>query len=393
MIANVPILGVVIGSTLIDAVVASLFLFVVARSRDKTDRPVIDLKRFACASLATLLALIAKGTLLAMVGLHEFGWIHLAYVDLVVLLPAIGASVLMASRVRIGNQPWRHVTRGALLAASATLVMVPIGIDATWIEPFRLRLETTEVRVPAPRAGKGVVRIAVLTDLQTQRVTDYERSAIDLLMAQKPDVILLPGDVFQGTKHDFDATAADLRDLLRRLSAPGGVYLVLGDTDRTGSHLISDVLPYTDVRLLKNEVVHLNFGDRRLTIGGVELQFSSPRAQEVVRELATAEGDDDIRILLAHRPDVALDLPTKSRIDLVVAGHTHGGQIVIPGFGPPMILSQVPRPVGAGGLHTIDGNSIYVSRGVGCEHGQAPRIRFFCPPELSLLEVGRSSAD
>jgi hypothetical protein len=91
------------------------------------------------------------------------------------------------------------------------------------------------------------------------------------------------------------------------------------------------------------------------------------------------------------RPDVALGLRPGSRIDLVVAGHTHGGQVVLPGFGPPMTLSHVPRAVAAGGLHDLGGNAIYVSRGVGCERGQAPRIRFLCPPEVSLLEVGASA--
>ena len=82
-----------------------------------------------------------------------------------------------------------------------------------------------------------------------------------------------------------------------------------------------------------------------------------------------------------------MELLPQSRIDLVVSGHTHGGQIVVPFFGPIMTLSHVPRSVAAGGLHQIDGNYIYVSRGVGCERMQAPRIRFLCPPEISLLTL------
>ena len=81
------------------------------------------------------------------------------------------------------------------------------------------------------------------------------------------------------------------------------------------------------------------------------------------------------------------DVPPSSRIDLVVAGHTHGGQVVVPGFGPIITLSGVPRAVAAGGLHEMNGNRIYVSRGAGSEQGQAPRIRLFCPPEVSILEL------
>ena len=83
-----------------------------------------------------------------------------------------------------------------------------------------------------------------------------------------------------------------------------------------------------------------------------------------------------------------LQLPADSGIDLVVAGHTHGGQVALPMFGPPLTLSAVPRQVGAGGLHEVRGNPIYVSTGVGMERGQAPQLRFGVRPSVAVLEVG-----
>jgi predicted MPP superfamily phosphohydrolase len=210
-------------------------------------------------------------------------------------------------------------------------------------------------------------------------------------MALRPDLILLPGDLFQGEDEEFAANREALRDLLGRLSAPGGVYLVRGDVDGSPRRL-EEAVRSTPVRLLFDEVVQVAVGDRRVTIGGVGLHVSAAGARETVRRLETATGDDDVRILVAHRPDVALGLRPGSRIDLVVSGHTHGGQVVVPGFGPPLTLSRVPRAVAAGGLHAIAGNPIYVSRGVGCERDQAPRIRFLCPPEISLIEVGAGPA-
>jgi predicted MPP superfamily phosphohydrolase len=84
---------------------------------------------------------------------------------------------------------------------------------------------------------------------------------------------------------------------------------------------------------------------------------------------------------------VVLDLEHDSGFDLVVAGHTHGGQVQLPLFGPAITLTGVPRHVAAGGQHEINGNLIYVSRGVGIERGQAPRLRFMCPPEIAILEL------
>ncbi len=276
-------------------------------------------------------------------------------------------------------------------ASWASLGLIAVGIDATFIEPFRLRVETARVAVSPQRAGAEPIRIGVLTDLQTNGVTAYERSAVALLMAQHPDIVLLPGDVFQGSAAQFDATRDALRDLFARLAeAPGGVFLVLGDTDGDGQHLW-EMLRSTPVRFLVNETTRINVRGRRITIGGTELRYNTSAARGIVEGLEHAAEDDDIRILLAHRPDVVLGLQPQSRIDLVVAGHTHGGQIVVPGFGPLMTLSSVPRAVAAGGFHQLEGNRIYVSRGVGCERNQAPRIRLFCPPEVSLLTVGVKS--
>jgi uncharacterized protein len=74
-------------------------------------------------------------------------------------------------------------------------------------------------------------------------------------------------------------------------------------------------------------------------------------------------------------------------VDLVVAGHTHGGQLQLPLVGPPMIASRVPRDVGAGGLHVLDGRRIYVSRGVGVERGQSPNLRLGAPPEVAVVTL------
>ena len=75
-----------------------------------------------------------------------------------------------------------------------------------------------------------------------------------------------------------------------------------------------------------------------------------------------------------------------ARAHLALAGHTHGGQVVLPFFGPPMTLSRLPRRY-AGGLHDYHGLPLHVSRGIGMERGSAPQIRFLCPPEICVIEL------
>ena len=123
-----------------------------------------------------------------------------------------------------------------------------------------------------------------------------------------------------------------------------------------------------------------------MTIGAVERAYWRSHALRTVAALERLPGRADVRILLAHRPDVVRRLD-RSRVDLIVAGHTHGGQVQLPLVGPLTTASGVPRAVAAGGLHVLDGRRIYVSRGVGVERGQAPRLRIGAVPEVSLITL------
>lgn len=366
---------VVLCSTLIDALVA-VGLLVPREAKGE-----IGWRRMARGILGTVLAFIVKLPFLVVGGLNPFGLIRLVYVDLVMLVPALGLLLLAGEWFR----RWR-LTIFTRCLAGTSLSLAGIGVYATYIELFDLRLETARLLLPEQRQGSQPVRLAVLSDLQTDGVTGYEREAVARLMAARPDVILIPGDMFQGTERAFEAQLPELQALLSRLDAPGGVFLVPGNIDVPASR-VGRFIGGTRIRALLNDVESVFIGDRRLTIGGVEIDYTSPRARAIIARLEGGEDTGDIRLLLSHRPDVVLELSWNSRIDLVVAGHTHGGQGVIPFFGPPMTGTRVPRAVAAGGLHNPDGRAVYVSRGVGHKRGQAARLRFLCPPEISLITL------
>jgi len=255
------------------------------------------------------------------------------------------------------------------------------------VAPDRLEVQEPTVALVG-RAGHEPLRIGVLADLQTRSVGPHEQEAVDRLLAARPDLILVPGDVYQGDPGSLPDQLGALRSLLGRLQAPGGVFVVQGDVDPPGQ--LAQIFDGTGARLLRDEVVHLDVRDRHVTLAGLDLDVSTPSAGAA---LAALEGDaagDDVRIVVAHRPDAVLRLPVPSRVDLVVAGHTHGGQVALPFVGPPMTLSAVPRAVAAGGLHEVDGRRIFVSKGVGMERGQAPPIRFGVTPDVGVLTVTTS---
>jgi predicted MPP superfamily phosphohydrolase len=312
-----------------------------------------------------------------------FGAIRVLYLAGVVALPAVASAVLtLRAAGRVAT------TRAAALLAVAGLVPAAVGVWASFVEPRRLQVETATLPLPRERAGTEPLRLGILADLQCDAVGDFENDAVTRLLAEEPDVILVPGDLLHASAEVWDRETPALRALLARLDAPGGVWFVVGDVDREDK--LGAVLAGTRVRVLRDEIAEVRVRDRRLTLGG--LRIHGDRGA-VVERMERSGGEADIRLLLAHHPDPVLGLRERSRIDLVVAGHTHGGQVVVPGFGPPMTLSRVPREVAAGGLHSLRGNVVYVSRGVGLERGQAPPLRFLCPPEISVLTLRGPEGD
>ncbi len=335
--------------------------------------------RLAAAAAAVACLLAVKGSVMLAQGLAmPFGVMHVIWLDLVVVLP-------LAALLVLGRVHRRAGTTAVRTTAVAACCLAPVGAYASFVEPERLVLERAEVELPGERSGKRPLRVGILADLQFERLGDHEREAVRRLMAERPDVILLAGDYHQGRGSSFARELPGLRRLLGQLRAPGGVFAVHGDCE--GVEEAGRVMAGTGVQLLVNDTAHAQVRGRRVTIAGLERDYWSAGASGAARSLEGAPGSRDVRILLAHRPDSVFLLRPRSRVDLVVAGHTHGGQVQVPLYGPPTIASRVPREVGAGGLHTLEGRRVYVSRGVGVERGQAPRLRLGAPPEVSIVTL------
>jgi len=315
-----------------------------------------------------------------------FGVMHYAYLVGTVSLPMLGVAVAVANLRRHRASPVGASPRLVPWLAALVLVLpAPVGFYATHIEPNWLRVDHLDVVLAGDRRGDDPVSVGVLADLQTNDVGAHEHEAVDRLLAAEPDVILIPGDLFHGDDDEYERELEAMQDLLGRLSAPHGVYMVQGDAETPGWW--HRLLEGTEVVVLYDEVVDLEIGDRTVRIGGHALDHDSQAAGAVRADLLATPDPGAITLLMAHRPDTVLHLPEDSRVDLTVAGHTHGGQIVLPGFGPLVTLSDVPRDVARGGLNSVSGNRIYVSPGVGIERGDAPQVRLFNRPAVAILTL------
>lgn len=382
-----PIVRVVALAAASDATLLALALLGRPGSRVVMAPVRLGLARLAGAALLGTALFAAKVALASRLGLIDgFGFLHMLYAEAVVVVPAVAGVLLWADRRGSGTR----VPSTIRIAATYALLLAPLGAYGTLVEPSWLAVERGTVPVPGERTGVTAVRIGVLADIQTRGVTAYERRAIARLNEARPDVVLVAGDLLQGTDEAFDRELPALRALLGSIVAPAGAFAVPGNVDH-GDRLERAVAG-TSVRALRNEIADVRVRDRSLSIVGVDWFGDERGAYDLLDAAARAPGTADIRIVLSHLPDAVLALPPSSRLDLVVAGHTHGGQVRFPLLGPIITLSAVPRHVAAGGLHSVSGNRVYVSRGVGAERGQAPLVRILCRPEVTLLALGADDA-
>jgi predicted MPP superfamily phosphohydrolase len=346
-------------------------------------------QRVVAAAGAVLLANAVEMAVLSRWRLHFFGAVHVAWLDLSVVVPLAGIAVLVAWR------RGRSTSRAALLTALVALPALPLGLYAQLVEPYDVQLERTRVPISTARGGRDDLLVAVLADIQSTTIEEHHLQAVAEVMSHEPDLILIPGDLYQGPVHRFEENLPGFQELLGMLHAPGGVWVVPGNADVP--KLLPRTLEGSAARLLRDEQVTVEVRDRRVTILGVDEipheRYQVWREPPAILGRFLASPGDEVRILMSHRPRIVSELPERSRCDLVVSGHTHGGQVALPLIGPPLTLSPLPRHVAAGGLHEVAGNALYISRGLGLERLQAPRIRFGAPPEVTLLTLGTTPGD
>lgn len=276
------------------------------------------------------------------------------------------------------------ITRRRLLwgsfGATVSAAAYPTLIETRW-------LELTQTRIRLRSGPKGTVRILQLTDIHASWAVPLSLigESIEIGLAENPDIVCLTGDyVTFGKEFDRVGYAA----ALRRLSTRAPVFGVLGNHDGAGwtsrrpaqavtRSVVWRLLEDAHVELLHNRSRLLEINGCKFHLAGVGDLWSN----EMDPEPAFAEVRGDApAIVIAHNPD-SKDYMGRRRWELMLCGHTHGGQVIIPFDGPRYAPVEDKRFVA--GLGSWESRQIYVSRGVGNVGG----VRFRCRPEVTVIDL------
>jgi predicted MPP superfamily phosphohydrolase len=243
-------------------------------------------------------------------------------------------------------------------------------------EPFRLTVEHHKIFLKRlPRAFDGL-RVVQLSDIHHSPFTSREQieRAVETANSLRPDIIALTGDYVSKER----AYAAPCAELMGRLRARHGVYAVLGNHDHwTDAALITDLFRAEGISMLVNQGMRFEKDGAAIWLAGVDDTMVG--LEDLSLALAGAR-EDELKLLLAHNP-IILRRAARAGVDLVLSGHTHGGQVSLR---PESSASGKPRRRLVKGLAKRGDTQIYVTRGLGTV---VLPVRFGCPPEVSLLEL------
>ena len=328
-----------------------------------------------------ILALLPRlGLSFGALGIGQFG---LNMLTALVLLAAAAAYKIPTRRGWMSSTP-TNLKKVILAACLAQVLIFLLAVYSLYFEPFNL--QTTHFAIPTPQfLTTRPLRILQISDLHIERLTPREAAVLTQVHDLQPDLIVLTGDYLNLDYLDDPVSLSEARRFLSQLQAPYGIFAVSGTVDppRLMEALFVD-LPIT-VLQNQSQIISLPGGDLHLI--GVSYTGSTGDAQ-VLSRLAKQIPAQDFSLLLYHTPDLA-ESAALAGINLYLAGHTHGGQVRLPLYGAVVTFSTYGKRFESG-LYSLDGMQLYVSRGLGMEGFGLPRVRFLCPPELVLVEVGGS---
>ncbi len=272
-----------------------------------------------------------------------------------------------------------------LKTAATTLLGAAGGMMYCSVEPYWLAIRQRKLLLG--KIHPGGLRILHVSDLHIGNRQTFEFVEQSLMKGLRlnPDLVCMTGDFIN--RHVFNAKG--YRALFRRVASAAPVFACLGNHDggtwakRIGGLAdpseVADLLSESGVEVLRNSHRALRMGGRPFVLVGLDdLKSGTMQTEEAFRNLPPAEVMP--RLVMAHNPDTKNQIANQSW-DIMLSGHTHGGQVSIPGLGTPVLPVRDRRYIH--GHYRWNDRLLHISSGVGTSCG----VRFNCPPEICMLTI------
>lgn len=273
------------------------------------------------------------------------------------------------------------------LIMSISFIVVALGLWSFWLEQLRLVIRTEELAITEWAPDTPTMKVAVLSDLHVGSPhwdLDQLANLVETVNDQRPDAVFILGDYLISTVVGGTYRApVEFTPILSRLSAPLGVFSVMGNHDwRVDGLAMIKELQNANVIVLENDTVTLNWHGSSINLIGIADDGTRrPHLQTILGQHLDISAD--IRILMTHNPGIYVDLIDQNRLTLMVAGHTHGGQVNFPFYGRVFVPTRAPKNWAHGWTQTKSG-PILVTSGIGTSIFP---VRFNQPPEFIMLSL------
>lgn len=265
------------------------------------------------------------------------------------------------------------------------LTALVVGGYSLWIEPDLLRVK--EVVVYHSLVATNPIKVVQFSDTHVGDffTTDELQKVVDKINAQQPDLVLFTGDLIDNASQ-YEGSIDEIATILSKISAKSGKYAVFGNHDYGGGaeRFYEDLMESAGFEVLVNQSIDLNIHETEISLFGADDAligyYDAKQTMQGIRE-------DRLNLLMLHEPDLAEDFLSYP-IDLAVAGHSHGGQVYIPFYGPLLTTALAEKYVrGSYDLGTSRGTTLYVNTGLG---NTKVSFRLFNVPQITVLTIKKA---
>lgn len=280
------------------------------------------------------------------------------------------------------SAPARWTRRGVLGLAGGGMGCMAWGY---FVEPYRIEVTHTRISSGKLAGLTRPVRLVQISDLHCDLKVRNEEKLPGIVADLRPDLIVYTGDSV-----NTPAALGNFHKCLRRIARIAPTYACKGNWDTYFGPI--DYFGPTGATELDGTARLVQVAGGRLWVAGAAVgrrYGDDPALNRRLDRALAGVGDEDFCVFLYHYPGLIYELAGRG-VDLCCAGHTHGGQVALPLYGALITLARYGKRFEAG-LYRVDDAYLYVNRGIGMEGGRAPRLRFWCRPEVGLIELAHEA--